>query len=117
MKVDNIFGNLSAAGIIFPLAMLMYMSLDIINGFFPKRVAQITVIVMVLLLVYNIFNYMLLKQDCTNENMMLKWGIYGQKISYCTIKRLIYQTVLSLIISAAIGTVSGNSSKFVLIFI
>ena len=115
--IDNIFGNLSAAGIIFPLAMLMYMSLDIINGFFPKRVAQITVIVMVLVLVYCIFNHTLLKQDCTNENMMLKWGIYGQKISYCTIKRLIYQTVLSLIISAAIGTISGNSSKFVLIFI
>ena len=32
-------------------------------------------------------------------------------ISYCTIKRLIYQSILSLLISAALATLSGNTNQ------
>ena len=39
---------------------------------------------------------------------MLPWGIFGENISYCTIKRLIYQTILSLMVSAAITLVAGG---------
>ena len=34
--------------------------------------------------------------------------MFGEKISYCTIKRLIYQTITSLIVSAAITLLTGG---------
>ena len=42
---------------------------------------------------------------------MLPWGIFGANISYCTIKRLIFQTILSLIVSAAITLLAGRTDN------
>ena len=60
----------------------------------------------VLVNLWNIFNYTFLIADC--EQRKLAWGIFGEKISYCTIKRLIFQTILSLLVSAALTILAGG---------
>ena len=107
--IDNIYFNFSAAGIVFPLVILVYLSLDFIGGYFPRKVSLASMVVIVFVLVFNIFNNTFLKTDC--EENKLKWGIFGEMISYCTIKRLIYQSILSLLISAALATLSGNTNQ------
>ena len=51
-----------------------------------------------------------LKTHCCKE-ILLPWGIFGENISYCTIKRLIYQTILSLLVSAAIAIFAGHTDS------
>merc|ERR1719240_1210691 len=63
-------------------------------------------VIIVLVHLWNIFNNTFLKTDC--KQYMLPWGIFGENISYCTIKRLIYQTILSLMVSAAIAIFAGR---------
>ena len=91
--IDNFYLSVSAAAIAFPIAMTLYTSIDFIGGFFPRRLSIVLMTVMVIVLIFCIFNNTFLKTDC--EERKLKWGIYGEEISYCTIKRLIFQ--LSLI--------------------
>ena len=40
---------------------------------------------------------------------MLPWGIFGEHISYCTIRRLAYQSILSLMVSTAIAIFAGRT--------
>jgi hypothetical protein len=101
----------NAPGIFFPIMTIGYISFDCISKFSPKRVAKFAVLIMVLVLCWNIFLHTFLKKDCMEKRNMLKWGIYGEEISYCTAKRLIFQSILSLIASAAIGTMASKSSK------
>ena len=51
-------------------------------------------------------SYTFLKTDCKEKKF--NWGIIGEKISYCTIKRLINQSILSLLASGAIATFTGR---------
>ena len=51
-----------------------------------------------------------LKTHCCKE-ILLPWGIFGANISYCTIKRLIYQTIISLLASAAIAIFAGRTDN------
>ena len=81
--------------------------LDAIGGFFPGRLSKFLMVLMVLILSWNIFSSTFLKMDC--EERTLQWGIFGEHISYCTIKRLIYQTILSLLVSAMIATIMGRT--------
>ena len=57
----------------------------------------------------DLFNYTFLEKDC--EEKKLHWGIFGKKISHCTIRRLIYQSILSLLVSAAIRTFTGRTDN------
>ena len=107
--VDNIFGNWSAAGLMYPLDNLGFMSFDMIVMYFPRRVALGTLVLSVLVNLWNIFNYTFLITDC--KEILLPWGIFGENISYCTIKRLIYQTIVSLMISAAIAIFAGRTDN------
>ena len=45
------------------------------------------------------------------QTILLPWGIFGENISYCTIKRLIYQTIVSLMVSAAIAIFAGRTDN------
>ena len=58
---------------------------------------------------WNIFNYTFLITNC--KEILLPWGIFGEHISYCTVKRLIYQTILSLMVSAAIAIFAGRTDN------
>ena len=42
---------------------------------------------------------------------MLPWGIYGEDISYCTISRLIFQSILSCVVSAAVAVFAGRTDN------
>jgi hypothetical protein len=107
--IDNIFLYVSTVGILFPVIVISYILLDLIVGYFPRKVSIALLMLIVLLLTFLIFNYTFLKKDC--EELKLKWGIFGEMISYCTIKRLIYQSILSLVISAAVATFSGKTDN------
>ena len=52
---------------------------------------------------------MLFKQPIATE--MLVWGIFGQEISYCTIKRLIYQSDSVVDGIAAITIFAGRTDN------
>jgi hypothetical protein len=105
--LDNIReGITSAEGILFPMGICGYISFEVIGGYFPMRLTQILMAVMVLMLCFNVFNNTFLKTSCL-ENM-LEWGIFGEKISSCTVRRLINQTIISLLIPAMIATFTGN---------
>ena len=66
-------------------------------------------IFVVLVNLWNIFNFTFLKTNC--KETLLPWGIFGENISYCTIKRLIYQTIVSLMVSAAIAIFAGRTDN------
>ena len=91
----------------FPMLIMCFISLDVVVVYFPRRLALATMIMIILVLFWNIFNRTLLKTDCSER--MLRWGIFGEEISYCTIKRLIYQTILSLMVSAGISIFAGHT--------
>ena len=57
-----------------------------------------------------IFDYTFLRSDC--KQYMLPWGIYGENISCCTINRLIYQTIVSLLVSPAVSIFAGRTGFF-----
>ena len=77
--------------------------------YFPRRLALATMATIVLVNLWNIFNYTFRIADC--KHTMLPWGIFGENISYCTIKRLIYQTITSLFASGAIALLAGRTGK------
>ena len=77
--------------------------------YFPRRLALVAMVLIVLVNLWNIFNYTFLITDC--KEILLPWGIFGENISYCTIKRLIYQTIVSLMVSAAIAIFAGRTDN------
>ena len=77
--------------------------------YFPRRLALAMMVIIVVVNLWNIFNYTFLITDC--KQYMLPWGIFGENISYCTIKRLIYQTIVSLLVSAAIAIFAGRTDN------
>ena len=107
--VDNILRPGSAAALLFPMVILLIISFDLTVIYFPRRLALVTMILVVILLCWNIFNVTFLKIDC--KQYMVPWGIFGEDISYCTIRRLIYQSILSLMVSAAIAIFTGRTDN------
>merc|ERR1712023_29750 len=88
---------------------LGYILFDMIVMYFPRRLSLALMVMIVLVNLWNIFKYTFLITDC--KEILLPWGIFGENISYCTIKRLIYQTTLSLLISAAIAIFAGRTDN------
>lgn len=109
--VDNIvvYGWTSAAHITYPLQILCYISLDMIIMYFPRRLSLAMMVIIIVLNLWNIVNNTFRKTDC--KQYMLPWGIFGENISYCTIKRLIFQTIVSLLVSAAIAIFAGRTDN------
>ena len=107
--VDNFFLPPSVARLLFPFAIFTCFSFDVIGGYFPKRMSLFGVVLMTLILLFNILNHTFLKTDC--EDKKLEWGVFGEKISYCTIKRLIYQTILSLLVSPFTSILMGRTDN------
>ena len=73
--VDNIYLLVSTARVAFPIVVCAYISLDFIGGYFPRKVSLAVMIIVVLLLIWNIFNFTFLMKDC--QERKLKWGIFG----------------------------------------
>jgi len=107
--IDNIYDPVSAPGIVFPTFICGFISFDVLGGYFPKRLSRLVMSLIVVTLCWNVFNYTFLKQDCKSRK--LQWGIFGEFISYCTIKRLVYQTILSLFFPALIATIAGRTKN------
>ena len=109
--VDNIVEYWTAQGIAYPFAILGYISSDMIVMYFPRRLVLAMMVMIVVVNLWCIFNHTFLITDC--KQYTLPWGIFGENISYCTIKRLIYQTIISLMVSAAITLlVNGTDNLF-----
>ena len=107
--IDNIYHGMTAGRIMYPFVILLYISNDLIVMCFPLRVAFALNVLVVLANLWHIFNHTFLIRDC--KQYMLPWGIFGANISYCTIKRLIFQTILSLIVSPAITLLAGRTDN------
>ena len=76
--VDNIVHYWSAAGIAYPLLILCYISFDMIIMYFPRRLALAMMVLVVLVHLWNIFNYTFLITDCKEILLPLGhiWGKY-----------------------------------------
>ena len=107
--VDNVYRDSNVGAVIFPIFNLITISFDLIVMYFPRRLALVTMILIVLVLCWNIFEVTFRKTDC--KQYMLPWGIFGEDISYCSIRRLIYQSILSLMVSAAIAIFTGRTDN------
>jgi hypothetical protein len=105
--VDNFLG-FRVTSILFTSLVCAMISLDMIRGYFPKRFSLFVMATTVLLLLWNTFNQAFLRPDCTVYTF--PWGIFGEEINYCTIKRLIYQSILSLIMPACVAAFSGRAT-------
>ena len=106
LYVDFVAYGVDSDGIVFPIVICAFISMDIISSYFPRKLSMFMMMLITLLLLWNIFIYTFLKTDC--EEKKFNWGIIGEKISYCTIKRLINQSILSLLASGAIATFTGR---------
>ena len=104
--VDIFYLKHVVQGVIFQILIVMFVSFDLIVLYFPRRLALTATILIILLLCWNIFSHSFLQTDC--KKYMLPWGVYGEDISYCTIRRLVYQSILSLMVSAAKAIFDGR---------
>ena len=77
--------------------------------YFPRRVSLSVMALVVVLLLLQILRYHLYRNDC--EQFKLRWGIFGREISYCTIKRIVYQSILSLMFSAVVAIFRGRADN------
>merc|ERR1711871_775116 len=95
--------------VLFPCMILLTLSLDLIVTYFPRRVSLSIMAVVVLLLLWNVYNHTFVRTDC--ERYKLRWGIFGEEISYCTIYRIIFQTILSLMFSSFVAIFRGRTDN------
>ena len=107
--IDNIYGYWTAGGVLFPMVIIVYISFDVIVIYFPRRLALGLMMLNFVILSWNIYRYTFVITDCKQN--MLAWGVFGENISYCTIKRIIYQSVFSLMVSAAIAILAGRTDN------
>ena len=106
----NGFLSVSVDNIIFSGMILALISWDMISGYIPKKLPIFIFILILVLLCYRI--YWSLFSGCNPpKTKTLPWGIYGQSIDICFLKRFIYQSILSLLISAAISTFRGRTDN------
>ena len=90
-----------------PLVTIGVISFDIIILYFPRKASKALMFVLVINYLFNIYRYTFLMKNCDQNK--LPWGLYGQKISYCNVQRLGFQTILSLMLSAAVATLLGKT--------
>ena len=88
----------------FPLIIMIFFHLVM---YFPRRLALVAMIIIVLLCIK--FLFILFGQQ--SVRYIWKGGIYGEEISLCTVKRLVYQSILSLMVSAAIAIIAGRTDN------
>ena len=94
---------------IWPLAILSFIMMDFISASFPRNGMLVLLILMLLFLIFQITRHMFIVKDCKAH--MFAWGILGQKISYCAVRRLTYQSIFSLLIPAALQTILRRSDN------
>ena len=109
--IDNVFmyGHPTGNGIAFPLLICALLSFDFLCCHFPRKISIITWTVSLLVLFWNIVDKTFVKTDC--EVTKLPWGYMGTKVSYCNITRLIYQSILSLLLPAAFATLAKRTDN------
>ena len=109
--IDNVFmyGHPTGNGIAFPLLICVLLSFDFLCCHFPRKITIITWTVSLLVLFWNIVDKTFVKTDC--EVKKLPWGYMGTKVSYCNITRLIYQSILSLLLPAAFATLAKRTDN------
>ena len=105
--VDNIVEYWSASSLVFTVSIIGYLLFDLVVLHFPRKLALVVMGIITLILVWNIFRYTFLISTC--KEILLPWGIFGEYISHCTIKRLIFQTIVSLMVPAAIKVLIGRT--------
>ena len=78
--------------------------IDFVATYIPRKMAFLTVTMILGVIIWNIINATFIGASCMKSK---PWtGVYG-KISDCTIRRLINQTILSLLVSAAVVILTG----------
>ena len=96
----------SMNSMLFSMGVLVVISFDFIATYLPRKMGLISVSMVVGVIVWNIINATFLGDFCMKKR---PWGLLGEKISDCTIRRLIYQTIMSLLVSAAVAIFAGST--------
>ena len=101
LRVDDY----SMRSVIFFSAVWIVISFDFVATYIPRKMAFLTVTMILGVIIWNIINATFIGASCMKSK---PWtGVYGEEISDCTIRRLINQTILSLLVSAAVAILTG----------
>ena len=98
------------AQLTFNLAVFVILTLDILQYQVSRKVSIAIVPILAVVLLWNINVEAFQRSDC--ENNRLPWGIMGRSVSSCTIRRMIYQSILTLLISAFVTVLRNRKGSF-----
>ena len=98
------------AELTFNLAVFVILTLDILQYQVSRKVSIAIVPILAVVLLWNINMEVFQRSDC--ENNRLPWGIMGRSVSSCTIRRMIYQSILTLLISAFVTVLRNRKGSF-----
>ena len=105
--LDNVYFPPKVSNFLFLAVIVMYISFDLVVVRFPRCLWLAITTAMIGILLFNTVRISFFVKECSEWK--LKWGIFGEEISLCTVRRLIYQSILSLLFSAAIRTLRGRT--------
>ena len=86
--------------LLFHFGILVAIAQDLLLYDIARKMAVSIIPILVAVILFNIYMNTFAISDC--EDNQLPWGIMGQNVSYCMARRLIYQSILSLLISACV---------------
>ena len=70
-----------------PIVIVLFISFDFVSdSAFPKITPTVLVVFIFATLIWNIARSMFFNPYC--GSLKFRWGLYGESISYCTIKRI-----------------------------
>ena len=109
--VDNSLGP-NMPGISFPIIIMLFISMDFISdsAFVSKTTPTVILAVVASTLVWNIARSMFFNPYC--GSLKFRWGLYGESISYCTIKRITHSSLTSLLVKPILGCLYDTKKMF-----
>jgi hypothetical protein len=98
------------AQLTFNIGVCATIALDLLQYRVSRKVSIAIVPPLVAVLPFNIFMNTFQRSDCENNRIPL--GFTGRSVSSCTVKRMIYQSILTLLISAFVTVLRNRKGSF-----
>ena len=92
----------------FPIVVLEYIASDLFgDGYIPMNFFRVMMTMLMLVLLFNTVWNTFFSREC----FYVPWGLYGEDISFCSIKRIINQSIGSLFLSSILSIIIGKTEN------
>ena len=92
----------------FPIVVFEYIVSDLFgDGYIPMNFFRVMMTMLMILLLFNTVWYTFFETKCVN----FPWGLYGEDISFCSMKRIINQSIASLFLSSILSIIIGKTEN------